>query len=632
MSKYHLFGEIDKTVALIGAVFALVLTLYLALIIRRPIYITVGVFLSLAFVGYLVIRKSLSSFTLSSLSSIKLSHRFRWMLNIVFFALLIFSIVCVYFSPEPYIRPLPYFVSTAFMVSVVAVEILFLTSSRLSNYLTLCEIALVGLSLEFSQILIYPGVVGIDPWMHQSFTLEILNTGHIPMGFGYSNLPLMHLMAGSTCLLTGLDYKTAVMLSISFSQVLCNMLFTYILGSFLLNKKVGLLGSLLLMTASWHVNMGFWTIPNTMGSIFVLPIIYLLIKVRRGYPFLGILLAMFVMGVSIVTHTITALFIAILLLVSWLVSQIRNPVNGKREIPIVFSIFILFAVGMLSWWTYVSGDITTLADLIKVGFSASTWVNPAPSEVVRYASSLPFSDQVFDNLGLFLYFAISLIGCLYMFSRRFGSYYTSIVAVGGVMPLSLAFFALITGRSIIEARWWYFSQMLLALPLAVSMFLLCLSLKSKLGRSLLLVCLTFSLSLFMILSPEVDMDNPVLLKNSTIRYALTGSELRAMEVAPIVWSKKIGTDTYYFKCMSSLSYSTEDISEQIYSRNYSVCQDMYVLIRREIVTHPFRFGAYTYKLQYDPENTLDDQIFSKVYDCFSVNGYVKSGNVSSLQN
>jgi len=135
----------------------------------------------------------------------------------------------------------------------------------------------------------------------------------------------------------------------------------------------------------------------------------------------------------------------------------------------------------------------------------------------------------------------------------------------------------------------------------------------------------------MILSPEADMDNPVMLKNSTVRYALTASELKAMEMVPIVWSKKIGTDTYYFKCMSSLSYSTEDISEQIHSEDYSVCQDMYVLVRKEIMTNPFRVGAYTYRLEYDPEKALDAQIFSRVYDCGSVSGFVKSGNAASVQ-
>jgi len=630
LSKYHLLDEIDKTAALIGAIFALALTICLALTIGRPIYVTTGVLLSLACVGYLIIKKSLSSSTLPSLASAGISNRLRYILNIIFFILFVSSILCVYLRPDPYIRPLAYFVSIAFMVGVVAVEILFLPSSKSLNYFTLFKIASIGLSLELSQLLLFPSVVGIDPWVHQMFTLKILNAGHIPEGYGYSNLPIMHLMIGSTSLLTGLNYKMATMLSISLSQVLCNMLFILLLGKFLFNRKVGLLGSLLLVTANWHVNMGYWAIPNTMASLFVLPIVYSLIKVRRDHSHLGVLLAMLLMSVSILTHTITALFIAILLLTSWLVFKVHNLLHHKWETPVTLTISTLFIVSMLSWWTHVSGHIITLGQLIKVGFIASRFESPGPIDVVQYTSSLPFSEQLLSNLGVFLFFAISMIGCLYMISRKFGNSRTSIIAIGGVVPLFLGFFSLITGRGIIESRWWYFSQILLALPVAIALLLLSLSVKSKVGKSLLLMGLTFSLSLLMVLSPMANLDNPAILENITVRYAFTKSELQAMERVSNMWSKEIGVDSYYSN-LRWPSYSAEDIVEQIYSGDYSVIQDIYVLIRREIMIHPFRYGDYIYKLNYDPQEALNAQVFSRVYDCGSVSGFVKSDNATSLQ-
>jgi hypothetical protein len=631
LPKHHLIDEIDRTAALIGAIFALALTICLALTIGRPIYITVGVLLFLACIGYLIIKKSVSSSTLSTLASVELSNRLHYTLNIVFFILFVSSIVCVCLRPDPYIRPLAYFVSIAFMVGVVAVEILFLPSSRSLNYLTLFKIASIGLSLELSQVLLFPSIVGVDPWYHQRFTLEILDAGHIPEGYGYSDLPLMHLMICSTSLLTGLHYKMATILSVSLSQVLCNMLFTFLLGDFVFNRKVGLLGSLLLVTANWHVNMGYWVIPNTMGSLFVLPILYLLLKVGRDHSLLGVLLAMLLMAASILTHTITALFISILLFTSWLVFKVHNRLHFELEMPVTFTIFALHTVGMLFWWTYISGDLATLAEIIRMGFSVSRFAGPAPSGIVQYASSLPFSEQLLSILGVFLFFAISLIGCLYMISRKFENPRSSIISIGGVVPLSLGFLALISGKSIIESRWWYFSQILLALPVAVALLLLCLSVKSKVGQSLLLMGLTFSLSLLMVLSPPVNLDNPAITENLTIRYAFTASELQAMETVSNIWSKEIGVDSYYYKVMDWSSYSVEDIVEQIYSRDYSAIQDMYVLIRREIVVHPFRFRAYTYKLDYDPNEALAAQRFSRVYDCGSVSGFVKPDNATSLQ-
>lgn len=213
-----------------------------------------------------------------------------------------------------------------------------------------------------------------------------------------------------------------------------------------------------------------------------------------------------------------------------------------------------------------------------------------------------------------------------MISRRFGNSYSFVVAIVGIATLSIAFFSLITGRSIIEHRWWYFSQVLLALPLAIALFLLCSAVKNRLGRTLLLVALAFSLSFFMVVSLPANMDNPTLLQNTQVRYAFFGSELQAMKRAASIWSKDIGVDAQYSELRWS-SYLAQDISTQIYDKNYTDCLGMFVLIRREIVLHPFKLDEYTYKLDYDPSDALTAQIFSRVYDCGSVSGFINTENL-----
>jgi hypothetical protein len=136
----------------------------------------------------------------------------------------------------------------------------------------------------------------------------------------------------------------------------------------------------------------------------------------------------------------------------------------------------------------------------------------------------------------------------------------------------------------------------------------------------------------MIMSPVANLDNPTFSPNTQVRFAFTESELQAAERASNMWSGKIGVDGYYSLCWLS-SYSAEEIDRQIYNRNYTDGQDMFILIRKEIVNHPFMIvyeEAYgLYKLDYDPRDVLTTQTFSKVYDCGSVSGFVYPNHFNS---
>jgi hypothetical protein len=510
------------------------------------------------------------------------------------------------------------------MTSIEALDIIFLPRNGVSIYFALFKIGLIGISLEVTQMLLYPSVVGIDPWVHQMFTLNMLSLGRIPEGYGYSSLPFMHLLVGSTSIITGLDYRLSTILSISIPQVFCNILLTYLLGNFLLNKKIGLFGGLLLAVANWHVTMGFWAIPNTIAAVYIPIITYLLLKVRVERLRMGTLLMAFFMGSLILTHTVSAACLAILLFAFWAGFKVHSFLYRERKASLPIGIPILFTVGMFSWWTFASGSIMVLGELIKLGFSLDYILSKRalamPEYVVQYMSKVPFSEQLFNNLGMFLFFSLSIIGMLYMVRKRFGSSYTFVVALGGVMVLSLSSFAVITRLGIIVERWWYFSEILLALPLSVTLFLFWGILKNKVGRTLLLASLTFSLSFPMIMSPTANLDNSTFSPNSQVRFALIQSELQAIKKVSNMWNRTIGVDGYYSELRTSL-YSVKEINREIAYKNYTNCQGMLILIREDIVKHPLLL-SYVYKLDYDPRDVLTSQTFSKVYDCGSVCGFV----------
>jgi hypothetical protein len=579
----------------------------------------VGILCFIIFTGYLIIRRFFYPSLIPSLDELRCSTRFYITLNILFFLLLSYSIISIYLRQDPYIRPLGYFISIALMAVIVADEILFLSPQKSHICFALSKIIIIGLSLGYSQILIFPNVVGVDPWWHQWFTLKILDNGHIPEGLAYSKLPLMHLMIGMTSLVTDLGYKMATMISISSLQVICDSLFVFLLGKFLISTKVGLLAALLLELSNYHIHFGFWTIPNTPAATLILPIIFILFKLRKDKPSIGTLVVMFLMGTLILTHTVTAMCLAILLFTFWAGSEAYNKLFHEEKTirSVTLTISVLFSIGMLAYWTYASGHITTLANLIKWGF-----LYDRLETSYQYLSEIPLFEQIFMSLGMFLFFSLSFIGCFYMISKQFRNRNKFSTIISGILILCLAFFSLITEKDVIVGRWYYFSQILLAIPLSLSLFLLNGIFKNRLIKGFLMSLSVFTLSFLLIMSPAANTDNHFLSPNSGVRHAFTESELNGMNTISRIWNGTIGAD-WYCHGPYDFQFNKEFVSidDSLYTGNFSDLKETLIIVREDIWNRPLTSGNL--RLKNDPCIALCEQNFSRIYDCGSLSAYVE---------
>lgn len=617
----YLLDELDKTIALIGVIFSLILTIWIKLVIGHPIYIMIGILCFIICTGYLIIKRFFHQSSIPSLDELRCSTQFYIMLNIIFFLLLSYSIISIYLRSDTYIRPIGYFISTALMAVIVANEILFLSSQKLHIYFAISKIIIIGLSLVCSQILIFPSILGIDSWWHQWFTLKILANEHIPDGLLYSKLPLMHLMIGMTSLVTDLSYKMATMISISFLQVICDALFVFLLGKFLISTKVGLLAALLLEISNYHLAFGYFAIPNTMAAILILPIIFILLKLRIDMPFISNLLALFIMGTLILTHTVTAMCLAILLFAFCLSFEAYiRLIHQDAGRSVTWTICILFSTGMLAYWSYISGHIITLSNLINLGFRGHSI-----DELSPFFSIIPLWEEIFKYLGMFLSFSLSFIGCFYMISKHFRNCNRFIITIGGIIILCIAFFSLITGKNIIAGRWYYFSQILMAIPLSLSLFLFNVILKNHLIKGLLISILVFTLTFLLILSPVANIDNRFFSPNSGVRLAFTESELHAMDTISVIWNGTMGSDKYV-KYPYELQFNQEfvNIDYSFYAEDFKYLHGILILVREEILKHPFHNISGYIMLEYDIHLALHQQNISRIYDCGSASGYLQS--------
>lgn len=527
-----------------------------------------------------------------------------------------------------YEHPLIYFVLTSLMGGIVALEILF-SQEENRNYFILFQIIIIGLSVAWSQLLIFPGLLGVDPWWHQMFTTKILEIHYIPDGYAYSKLPIFHLAIASTSLITGLNYKFATMLSVSLAQIICNAIFVFLLGKFLFNQKIGLLASLMVVIANYHICRSYWSIPNSLAAVFIPIVLYLLWKVRRNKPLHATVLSIFFMGILILTHTVTAMCMAIILFVCWAAFNLHNTLYSKIEIPVSLTISLLFTVAMFGWWTYASGHITTLADLIKWGFSID-YFGHTSEEILKYAATVPIPEQIFNNLGMLLFFSLSFVGIFYMISKK-GNSFSFAEALVGFTPLALSFFSLITGHTIIEHRWWYISQILLAIPLAVAIMLIGMW-KGKNSRFVSIFSFVFVvfLTFLMIMSPSANVDNHVFSPNTGVRYAYTESEMVAASFFAHNSVGIISSDFNYCINPSSSIFSNYynvsrdrilSLDESLYTQNF--IQDGSIkIIRGEIVDRPFCLAGALYRLSYDPNVILSSSGFNKIYDNSAVTAYL----------
>jgi hypothetical protein len=615
----------DRLVAILGLIVSGILALWLYLSVGY--YFEIPAFLCIACAAYLLIVMANSSSKASRPSSVNgpVKSSTYLIFSTLFFVLFAYSIMAVDLRPELYSRPLGYFIAIAFMAALLGAQIFLLPSGKRSyTYFLLFEIIIFGVNLSFIPQLIFPGVVGIDPWAHQSFTSDLLALGHIPEAFPYSELPIMHLIVGSTSLLTGLDYPLASMLSISLIQVIIFVIFTFLIGRLLVNPKAGLLGALVLMMAPDLLSRGFYLIPGAFSTVWMLMIIYLLFIAKQRTPFILICLSFLFMGVLILTHTITALAMAILLFCLRIGFEIyKRAQRVSFEVPFSFYISSLFTVGMLGWWMYSSGHFSFLGDLIKSGFTLEAWGHSIIE--TGYIGQLAYSEFLLNMLGFLLFYTFAIIGSLHMISPACRNSYKFALVLGGFALLAIAALSLPLERTgFLTGRWFIYTQLIMAIPFAVGLISVSRLFRNRLASGGLLLTMTLIMSFLMTTNSTTNFDNPIYAKDLTTRNALTTSEQQGMNTITDIWEGEIEAEypDIYYLVWNRDAY-VESMAPCLLSEDYTDCQEALLVVREEMLENPIQSGEGILKLDYDLPTTLEEQGFSRIYDCGSVSAFLK---------
>ena len=154
--------NLDRSLAVLGVILSLI---YISIMNTMENMLT-GIFVIMACVLWLLIRKSAQLELGKHISCGK-----NLILILFFFVIFMSSILSIYWRQHTYERPLIYFILTSIAVGIIALEVLYTKYI----HLILFQIIIIVLSLELTHQLIFASVVGIDPGWHRMFRLKILD-------------------------------------------------------------------------------------------------------------------------------------------------------------------------------------------------------------------------------------------------------------------------------------------------------------------------------------------------------------------------------------------------------------------------------------------------------------------------
>lgn len=611
--------DLDEILAIFGIISSIVLMVYLKLEIGRPVYLFVSILSFISFSIWLFIRKNASL----NITPLNVKYLPKILLSL-FFAILTIDIISLYLRPDIYQRPIIHFSLVSLMVGILSLEIFtFEQNKKLYNPIILIQITLVGILISWSQLVIFPDVIGVDPWYHQYFTMKILDTNFIPQNELYSKLPLFHILIANTSLVTKLNYKFATMFSVSLVHIICNSLFIFLLtkNMFPDHYKVAYFAPLLLVISNNYIYMNCISIPNSFAAIFLLPIFYSLIFLKAKKPLIASSISIFLSIVLILSHTITALFMSMSLFVFWTGSVMYGYIYLEKKHLVPINFCILFAVCMFGWWSFISGHLNSLVSLFKWGFNVDFFAKTATDISMETLSQISIFEQLFENIGMFLFFSLSFIGCLYMVSQKYGNSLKFSFTLVAITPLFIGFFSLIFDKFTIVQRWWYFSQIMLAIPLSIALILVFNMIMNNSVKYITITSFTILLTFLLITNSIANIDNHTFSPHS-IKFSLTSSELKAIETNSHIWNGNIKTDWYYAKSQKYY-FNTESFDKELYEENLLVLKgNSLILIRDYIIHNPFQLCNSIKLLNYDLNRRIELLGFSNTYDNGHVEGYV----------
>jgi hypothetical protein len=607
--------NIDRYAAVAGYTLIIASVVVLKVKDFHPIYMVAAVIGLLAITAYLLFR--------DKLTDCNLSNGYGWFGIFVALSYLVIALAIFLMCPDQYEKPLPYYIFVA--VAVVILFYLTIYSSKKQHLYSILVLACgIGWMHIWTETLMFSGLIGIDPWTHMRIaTQELGDVKSWTSVGGYYTA--FHYYLNWIMGLTGLDYRMAALIFVGSLTMIGNLIFSFLIGKELFNIKVGVVAALMLSCANWNITFSEWIIPNGIGATFALATAYLMLKQYKHHWTIFIIGAILVL--SYFTHMIVMVWVTGTIICFTVFPILFAPNKSIKQVLIMMAklcVVPIVLIGLIwAWLTFTTNGNslyeTAGASNFNPAFGMTYAIGKAPVlegqavNVIVEDSLKIFNEMFINSIGFLLFIGIALIGVLMMLRRnRFNITY----AILCVTVLALGFFPPLFGFSLIEMRWWYFAQCLMAVPLGAALVYFIQGKKTALVMSILVVGVVF----FNIIGLMSNNTQRALSPNQIVRYGLTDREMAGLIVAESYNPKLIGSDSYYlaYVQVKEEHYGSSKImglEEYIFAGDFRDCPADVLIIRGSLYREPFGYGGGTiYRLEFNPADIAVKQGYRLVYD------------------
>lgn len=543
----------------ITSLFVLGFGLFLIIIsfISKQLLSPIGTVVFLSSLVYLILRGKLNKE--HHLPSLEVNNSLRKLNQVIFIISLCASIWLLY--DNLYFRPLSYFILTLIAAASIIWEIFYSGDSKGTQALILGKVIVLGFILRAGIYYEFPGISGVDPWFHNFVVQQTVSTGHvvdyINMAVLHPNIynifPIFHITGAMTQIITSLSTYDSIFATAGFLVTL-SCIFIFLIGRKLVSVKVGLLAALIFCLCDSAVLSSTSIIAMTLGIGFVAIMLYL-IFIKKSSDIASIFLMLIISAALILTHTVAALIMLVMLIGIIIGIGFHKGLNTKspeyREILSLYFV-TLFAVFLMLWWMQIPATgVTPFFDQMVRRFDRAMTYDVGFALTKPAAEAyIPYFVTVFNQSGYLLLIGLGVVGSLAYFHPQSRSQhrFALVFTIASLILLSNLFVLARVGETVVVARWLVFEYMTLSILAVVGLVRLSNVIGNNGGR-LIVVLLVILLILFpMITNNESNTDSP-LFKYNIYRTGYSESELTAVRTLSDMLHSEPVADIYFAYAM-----------------------------------------------------------------------------------
>ena len=536
------------------------------------------------------------------------------LLDISFFLAILINMVSLIQSQDTYIRPYLFFISIIACYILIVYKIVTEVGQTLMIF---AQIFITSFIICMSQYFEFQSsLLGLDPWGYERLSEKTIEIGFLQAGDAYSTMPIFRILSSITSMVPQIDYKMAVMISVSIVLLVLLLIVTYRIVNLLSNnRQISLMAMTISPMGSYLVAATYGPIPNLLGLTIALAIVLILVEGRIVKSISGKIVLILLAVTLVMTHSIVTIYISLSLLVAYFITpfvfaRYENGQCRKGTNSISFSFVVLLFVFTLLWWSYACGYLGELGKILAFGFTDPSFYEHYLASRATIVGTIPILENITSILQAAILFGLGLFGTYSILnSRRMKQF--SLLAVMFVVPLPIIATStfLSTTTDLFSDRWFLCCECLTGILVGAVLLRIRVTLGRKLANGVY-ISIVFVLLILLLTTYHANIDQAVLTPDMVVRYANTDSELKSANFVSSMDATNVTSDWYFtITGLSDRGIKAYSFDENYLNGSLEEVNSTTFVFREYILENPIMFFGKPIRLDI------------QTYECFYMENY-----------